>query len=120
MMRMVHLVLLFSAILGLFGQGAAFAVGPSVASYSSTIATAKMSPDCAEMMTGAVPNKAPCEGMTLDCIALMGCTIPILAQDDARLADLVKPAVVLVISMSLPKLIGRKIAPEIHPPSYLG
>src|SRR3546814_14582312 len=45
------------------------------------MAAGAMSGDCMEMMQQGrqEPGKMPCKGLTLDCIAAMGCTIPLFA-----------------------------------------
>lgn len=82
MKRTLQILLLFGALLGLFGQEAAFASGPRAPMIE--MAAGAMSADCMEMMQqdGQEPGKMPCKGLTLDCIAAMGCTIPPFAVSE--------------------------------------
>jgi len=77
--RILQILLLFGALLGLFGQQAAYATGPGAVMMPA--AASQMSADCMEMMRQGrqEPGKMPCKGLTLDCIAAMGCTIPLFA-----------------------------------------
>ena len=83
MKRWFSLLLLMGALLGLMGQEAAFARGMPVEQAAQSAAAVQtsaglMSADCAEMMGLAKqkpqPDK-PCQGMTPDCMAKMGCAV---------------------------------------------
>ena len=70
--RLLSLLLILGALMGLMAQEVAFASAPAM---QNTVATAsQMSDECAEMMgvDTSQPDQ-PCKGMTLDCIAKMGC-----------------------------------------------
>lgn len=123
MKRWLSLLLLVGALLGLMGQEAAFAhVMPAQKAEQST-AAAKMSPDCAQMMRLAKQepkSDEPCQGMTPECIAKMGCAIPLallppLAPDAAPLFRAMLPD----IAPASP-LAGRNFGPEPEPPAHLG
>jgi len=125
------MLLLMGAILGLFAQEAAFASALPMQMSEQTSAPAGMSEDCAEMMgltaqsevgkseAGQQPEK-PCEGLTLDCIAKMGCALPVALVPPAM------PAVQTVYRPSAPtfmpvaRLVGRNLSPEPEPPTLLG
>lgn len=116
--------MLFGAVLGLMDQEAAFARGMPVAKAEqvSTAAT-QMSPECAEMMSlakRAPQPEEPCQGMTPDCIAKMGCAVPLALI--APLAFNASPRfrAAALLQMPIVPLTGREIGPEPEPPSRLG
>lgn len=128
MKRWFSLLLFMGALLGLMGQGAAFAHVMPVAKAEQTVAAAQasagqMSADCAQMMglTKQKPEPAkPCQGMTPDCVAKMGCAVAVA---------LIPPLPVAIRSeyrhstprqMPVAPLIGRETSPEPHPPASLG
>src|SRR5262249_11217520 len=80
--RITSRMLLLRAVLVLLGQeragGGATAHLPA-AMANMTRNAAQMSSDCMEMMQKAPkPGQKPCKGVTLDCIAAMGCVVPVL------------------------------------------
>lgn len=124
MKRWLSLALLCGALLGLMGQEAAFARVMPVAKLEQVAAAAQMSPECAEMMGLAKPQpqpeKQPCQGMTPDCIAKMGCAVPVallppLAPGVAREFRAATPQ-----QMPVAPLDGRNTGPEPEPPTRLG
>lgn len=123
MKRWLSLLLLLGALLGLLGQEPAFAHVMPVEKAEQTTTAAQMSPECAEMM-GLAKQKPqsgkPCEGMTPDCIAKMGCGVPVallppLASDSAPEFRAMIPG----LAPAAP-LIGRNFGPEPEPPARLG
>lgn len=123
MKRWFSLLMLVGALLGLMGQEAAFAHVMPVDQAEQVTAAAQMSPECAEMM-GLAKQKPqsgkPCEGMTPDCIAKMGCSVPVallppLASDSALQFRAMIPG----FAPASP-LIGRSFGPEPEPPARLG
>jgi hypothetical protein len=75
--RRISLLLLIGALLGLLAQEAAFASAPAMPMQDTAIAAPTMSAECAEMMgIDKSQDKEPCQGLTLDCIAKMGCAVP--------------------------------------------
>lgn len=123
MKRWLSLLLVLSALLGLLGQEAAFAQVMSVPQSEQAAPTAQMSPECAEMM-GLAKQKPqsdqPCQGMTPDCIAKMGCAVPL------ALLPPIAPDAIPQFRTALPwlvpaaPLIGRSFGPEPEPPARLG
>ncbi len=121
MKRGPSLLLLIGALLGLLAQEAAFASAPAISMSDTAIAAPAMSDDCAEMMgIDKSQGDKPCEGLTLDCIAKMGCALP---------AAVVSPAMPLAVATHIPGLLdplpvrrlnGRTIGPEPDPPLVLG
>lgn len=122
MKRLLSVVLLVGALLGLFGQQAALAAGPTwqptgVAAVAADTASSETI-DCMKLMEQA-PAKTPCEGLTIDCIAAMGCMVPMtLASDPPALGGVLAyraapPKTVLLV------LAGRNVAPEPEPPTLL-
>lgn len=126
MKRWLSLLMLMGALLGLIGQEAAFArvmQAPKVDQVAATAAAAQMSPECAEMM-GLTKQKPksdqPCQGMTPECIAKMGCAAPLallppLASDPAPEFRAMLPDIV-----PASPLVGRNLSPEPEPPARLG
>ena len=124
MKRWLSLLLLISAMLGLIGQETAFAsVGPRDQG-AQTIAASQMTADCAEMMGLAkqpVQSDEPCQGMTPDCIAKMGCTaVAMVAVPQPTVAGRFTHGALPPSRSSIAALAGRETGPEPHPPSRLG
>ncbi len=123
MKRWVSLLLLVAALIGLIGQEAAFAHVMPVEQAEQVTVAAQMSPECAEMM-GLSKQKPqsgkPCEGMTPDCIAKMGCAVSVALLPP--LASDLAPEFRAMIPGSAPvaPLIGRDFGPEPEPPARLG
>jgi len=112
-------MLLLGALLGLLAQEAAFASAPTIP--MPEISASGMSPDCAEMMgIDTSQDKTPCAGLTLDCIAKMGCALPPAVVSSAM--PLAVDAHIRGVLNPLPvrRLAGRTIGPEPDPPSRLG
>lgn len=74
-----------------------------------------------EMMQKQQPEPAqkPCKGLTLDCIAAMGCVVPLVLEEPS--APLTAPPLVsaLVFWLTQPVLAGSELPPEQHPPTIL-
>ena len=119
MSRLPRLFLVFGAIIGLLGQEAAFAIGPSFANASMPTAETAMSSECAEMMKQPAPDKAPCKGLTWDCIAKMGCSIPIAFW--SSVADSLEPVArtALVAPIPVALMTSRTLLPDKQPPKLL-
>lgn len=119
MKRVLPLLLLLGALFGLLGQQTA-AAAASVPVAAAAPAAA-MSADCMEMMSQhpAKPEKKPCTGLTLECIAAMGCALP-LTRDPAQPVGRVPVASTQGFWPISPVLVGHDLAPEPHPPSILG
>ena len=117
--RLLRLFLVFGAIIGLLGQEAAFAIGPSFATASTSTAVSAMSPECAEMMKQQAPEAAPCKGLTLDCIAKMGCGISIAFGPS--FAEPLEPVAHTVLLTSIPVALmtSRTLLPDKQPPKLL-
>lgn len=117
MKRLLHLALVLGALLGLFGQAVALAhTPPRPASEEMT-----MSEDCMKMMAPQAPAKreTPCKGLTLDCIAAMGCSVPMVLGEP--LAVRPTPGIRMALPWEAPpvQLPGRSIPPDPHPPSLI-
>lgn len=128
MKRWFSMMLLVGALLGLFAQEAAFAsaIPMQMSGHASTSSPAGMSEDCAKMMelaahseTGQKPEK-PCSGMTIDCVAKMGCASTTALLPDGPI-DLEKDvASGEPTPMPVTRLVGRNLGPEPEPPARLG
>jgi hypothetical protein len=119
MKRCFSLLLLVGALLGILAQEAAFA--SSMPLPEMAVATSSMSDECAEMMgIEKSQDKKPCQGLTLDCIAKMGCALsPITMSATTKLTD---DYHVRGVAEPLPvrRLAGRSYGPEPDPPALLG
>ena len=70
----LRLLFVLLALSGLVGQTAVYAMAPVTTPAEMVVEVDGPSMDCAEM-TPADEATMPCEGMTLDCIAKMGCLV---------------------------------------------
>jgi hypothetical protein len=121
--RWLAMLLLMGALLGLVGQGVAYAHFVPVEKAEQSAATAGMSADCAEMMglTKQDPQpEKPCHGLTFDCIAKMGCSVSVVLPPVGTFDVAQKLLVSLPTHTPAKPLAGRDSGPEPHPPSYLG
>ena len=128
MKRWFSLLLLMGALLGLMGQEAAFARGMPVEQAAQSAAAVQtsaglMSADCAEMMGLAKqkpqPDK-PCQGMTPDCMAKMGCAVAVALIPPLLSAAATENHLSVPLQMPVTVLVGRETTPEPHPPARLG
>lgn len=119
MKRALQLLLLLGAVLGLFGQQAAFGAGAHMT--AAPAAVSQMSADCMEMMEKQQPEPAkPCKGLTLDCIAAMGCVVPIVLKEPAGPVSAPELVSAPAFWPTTAVLIGNNHPPEQHPPTILG
>lgn len=121
--RALRLFLLLGALIGLLGQEGAFASAPPVVSASMAMAgtMSGMSEDCMKMMAQQQqPAQKPCKGMTLACIAAMGCTIPMAVRNDAPTLAAREAGPTLAFWSTTTVLRGSDLAPEPEPPTLLG
>ena len=119
-----RLFLLLGALIGLLGQEAAFASGPPAVSAPMTMSAmvaSGMSEDCMKMMAQQQqPAQKPCKGMTLACIAAMGCVVPMALRNDAPTLAVREAGPTLAFWSTTPVLHGSELAPEPEPPTLLG
>lgn len=115
-------MLLVGAMLGLLAQEAAFASAPAMPMASeTTIAAPAMSDECAEMMgIDKSDDSAPCKGLTLDCIAKMGCALPLAIATPASMLEATDHRVAPTDRLPIARLRGRSYGPEPDPPLFLG
>lgn len=103
--------------MGLLLQTAAYAAGPEMAVRVAPLR--EMDANCMEMMQQQ-PDKKPCHGLTLKCIATMGC-ITTVGLPSVGAPVLVRQFAEPQIFWATSKvLIGSDSVPEHHPPSLLG
>jgi hypothetical protein len=116
MKRLFGLLFALGAILGLLGQQAAYARVLTLA--VSAPAAVKMDPDCMAMMKSAEkPAPTPCKGMTMDCIAAMGCAVPLTLSEEPSLQTIAASPSLVPFWPHTHVLAGYDLAPELHPPS---
>ena len=118
MTRLLRLLLLLGALLGLLGQQVAYAA--SAGAPMASVAATQMSADCMEMMQKQqLPATKPCKGMVLDCTAAMGCIVPIVLGDPPGTSVDPLPASELAFWPATSILVGTDRPPEQHPPAIL-
>ncbi|MCP1471968.1 hypothetical protein J3E64_003683 [Sphingobium sp. OAS761] len=119
MKRVLHLFLLLGAFIGLMGQVAAYA---SVAAPpAAPMAMAGMSADCMKgMAQEQQPSGKPCKGLTLDCIASMGCVVPMVLRDAPPVPAAPLPHQAMAFWTTATILHGSDLTPEPEPPTILG
>ena len=124
MKRWLSLALLMGALFGLLGQEAAFAHVIPVAQSAQVTVSPQMSADCAEMMGLTKPQpqseKQPCRGMTPDCIAKMGCAVPLALIPALTVATPAELRAVAPPQLPVARLVGHDTGPEPEPPTRLG
>ena len=119
MKRVLHLFLLLGALVGLMGQAAAYASNP--APVSAPMAISGMSADCMNAMAQKQqPSGKPCKGLTLDCIASMGCVVPMVLRDASPVpaSPVAHEAMAFWTTTSI--LYGSDLTPEPEPPTIFG
>lgn len=120
MKRWLTFLLLVGALLGLLAQETAFASAPALPSAETAFAAA-MSDECAEMMGIKKSQKsAPCKGLTLDCIAKMGCALPLATATPAAMLAASDHLTAPTDQLPITRLRGRNYGPEPDPPLFLG
>jgi hypothetical protein len=79
-----------------------------------------MSEDCMKMMAQQQSQQKPCKGMTLACIAAMGCVVPMVVRNDAPALASREAGPALVFWPTTTVLLGSDLTPEPEPPTLLG
>jgi hypothetical protein len=80
-----------------------------------------MNEDCMKMMAGQQqPGEKPCKGMTLACVAAMGCLLPMAVRSDAPTLASREPDAVAAFWPTTTVLRGSELTPEPEPPTLLG
>jgi hypothetical protein len=118
--RFLASLLLIGALFGLFG--AQIASARSVPTAVSAPKAMTMDADCTAMMgePQPAPEKKPCKGLTLDCIAAMGCMVPLVAADLAGSVATPRIYGTLGFWPTTSVLTGKTFAPDPDPPTNLG
>lgn len=120
MKRFLASLLLLGALLGLFG--AQLAAARSVPTAMTAPKAMAMDADCMAMMAEQqpAPEKKPCKGLTLDCIAAMGCVVPLMTADlnGGLTKSRIHGAPGFWPQTSV--LAGKTFAPDPDPPTTLG
>lgn len=115
--------LMIAVILGLAGQGVAFAATPcAVMQSEQTAKSAQMAgmSDCDINQHKSDKSSAPCQDMTAGCLAMAGCAA--LVAVDNLTSVIQAPRVVAGLEPwpTTSSLDGRDVPPELDPPSLLG
>ncbi len=123
MKRWFSLLLLAGALLGLLGQEAAFAQAIPVEQAGQPVPATQMSAECAELMglaKSAPQPEKPCQGMTPDCIAKLGCAVPLALFEPFAFNSAPQLRAAALLRAPVLPLIGRDTGPEPEPPARLG
>ena len=111
----LRLLLVVLMLFGLVGQTAVYAMAPLAAPAVSTIEVAAPSDDCAGMAMND-GDEMPCTGITLDCIARMGCVAPPVLVPAADLSSHEVAYTAAAYDTRLATFVGLTIPPDIFPP----
>ena len=81
-----------------------------------------MDANCMAMMAKQrpAPENKPCKGLTLDCIAAMGCAVPLAAADLPTGIEASRIYDELAFWPTHIVLTGKSLAPDPEPPTILG
>jgi len=111
--RAICRLLVLVALFGVFGQSLVYAT--PMTGGAPAVATASF--DCAEMAAAALPDhKQPCQGLTPECIAKMGCVAgSILPAPPATIVGRVSYTPIYYAFPPGPHH-GVTVEPEIFPP----
>jgi hypothetical protein len=116
--RRLSLLLLLGALFGLFGQGVAYASGPARGATMEVTHTIPAGMDCPEMAAEHKQTpEQPCKGLTLACIAQMGCVVPMTFEEPQATAQRAVVARLAATWPPSPVLAGLDVAPEPEPPT---
>lgn len=119
MSRLLRLFFVFGAVIGLLGQAAAFAAGSVFVAETSAVSQAPMSADCAEIMKQQAPDEPPCKGLTLDCIAKMGCSVPIALMLPAAQPIQLELPTTRAVPIPVAVMASLTLLPDKQPPKLL-
>lgn len=119
MKRFLASLLLIGALIGLFGAELAYARSVPATTPAKTMA---MDADCMAMMAKQqpTPKEKPCKGLTLDCIAAMGCVVPLMAADLTGSLSARHIHGRPIFWSATTVLAGKSFAPDPDPPMNLG
>ena len=128
-------ILLLAVILGLAGQGVAFASSPCAMMQKEQVSAqagpmagappmAGMS-DCAMSQHQTDPHKSnggstPCKDMTPGCFAMAGCAALVAVDSLTPTIEALLLVARLALWPATAVLTGRNVPPELDPPSLLG
>jgi hypothetical protein len=113
------LVLVIGVLLGLFGQTMAVAAPPAFATTIEGMTATTMPVECAGMMKHTSESSLPCNGMTLACIAGLGCLATFMPEVTQTSIGHAPARALPPASALLRVLLGRSVQPEPHPPATL-
>lgn len=119
MTRLLQISLLLMALMGLIGQSTAMAMAPSAVASNGRTATAMAGMDCAGMSGPETPGQPPCKKVTLQCIAVMGCSPLTFTDPFARSIVIVQPGKPMTAVGPMAHFFGRDYGPEPKPPIFL-
>ena len=113
-MRVLSLLIVAAAFLGLLGETTAFAMGSAFTPAPAQAAAMEM--DCGEAMPAKPARQEPCKGLTFACIAAMGCTVPLAITPDIAILASARVTAPRHARSVHRALAGRDVAPEHDPP----
>lgn len=120
MRRLTYIGLLLMALIGLIGQSTAMAMAPSAEALPGRTAMASMpGMDCTDMAAPQGPGQPPCKKITLQCIAVMGCSPLTFTGPVTRAIVIVQADRPTTFVGAMVHLSGRHFGPEPEPPSSL-
>ena len=115
--------LMIAVVLGLAGQGVAFAATPCAVMQSEQVAKpaqmAGMS-NCDMSQHKSDKSSAPCHDMTAGCLAMAGCAALVAVDSPTLVIQAPRVIAGLVPWATTSSLDGRNVEPELDPPSLLG
>jgi hypothetical protein len=117
MKRLLPLLLVLGVMIGMFGQGVAFAGVPSA---TATTATSHMGSNCTEKMQKQQPSGNPCQHLTLACVAAMGGASTFALPEAAAILAKARIFAMRAFWPATKVLVGSDLAPDSPPPNLLG
>jgi hypothetical protein len=112
--------LLLGVILGLVGQGVAFASPPCATMQQEQASAMAGMPDCAMSQHKSGKQSAPCKNMTPGCLAMAGCAALVGLEMPSPTIGALPSVTVAYLWRAMPVLYGRNVPPDPYPPSFLG
>ena len=113
---------LIVALLGLFGQSAAYASQPCEIMVTAQMAQSSDMGSMDDCMKGGHKTdkgSEPCKGMTPGCMAMAGCVSLPAFNSASAVLDRPSFGAQQLSALPEPPLHGRSVPPDLHPPAIL-